>query len=609
MVLRYFLSRFRRNASTVPHRNPRYRSLRNRLRGLEHCEARRLLAGDLDLRHNSVDPEDVNDDAQITVVDALMVVETIDGRARPDRRQFADVDGDGAATPRDVRRIVERVRRGDTRSPRDDRRDRQDLPPAPIDGAGVIEASPDFGAAGQTLLRISDPEYGDGVSTPAGEDRPSAREISNAVAAQQELDGNARGLSDLVWIWGQFIDHDLDLTEGGDGEDFSIEVPTGDPQFDPFGTGEAVIPLTRSEGVEGTGTSADNPLQQANHITAWLDGSVVYGSDEERALALRTLEGGRLTTSDGDLLPFNEAGLENAGGVSDSLFLAGDIRANENVALSAMHTIWVREHNRIADEIAAENPDWTDEQIYQQARALVRAELQAITYNEFLPALLGQGALTRYRGFDPTVNPGIANEFSTGVYRFGHSMLSPETEADRRGRGNGDRGQPGACRGLLRSGRADCQRRRLVAARRCDATGPGSGYADRGRRSELPVRPARIRRTRSRVVEHPTRSRSRSRGLQPGSRRYGIATRIEFRRDHLRSRTRRQTGGIVRRRRQYRPLGWGFGRGRDPWIQFGRVGPNRHRRPVPAYPGRRSVLVREYVQRSPAPRLATNDVS
>ncbi|MDZ4847714.1 MAG: peroxidase family protein [Pirellulaceae bacterium] len=60
--------------------------------------------------------------------------------------------------------------------------------------------------------------------------------------------------------------------------------------------------------------------------------------------------------------------------------IAGDIRAGENISLTAIQTLFVREHNRIADQIAAANPLLTDEAIYQQARAIVIAELQAITF-------------------------------------------------------------------------------------------------------------------------------------------------------------------------------------------------------------------------------------
>lgn len=282
-----------------------------------------------------------------------------------------------------------------------------------------------FGSTGVTLDRYTDANYSDGVSDPNDADLPSAREISNTVVAQSESKINDRYLTDLTWLWGQFLDHDIDLShttaDAGHPEEFNIEVPTGDPYFDPFGTGTQEIPLSRSEYDESSGVR-----EQLNSITAFIDGSNVYGSDQERADALRTFEGGKLKTSDGDLLPFNEDGMDNAGGTSDSLFLAGDVRANENVGLSSLHTLFVREHNRLADEISSENPNLTDEEIFQRARRIVISELQAITYNEFLPALLGHGSIERYSGYNPNVNPNIMNEFSTAAYRLGHTLLSPE---------------------------------------------------------------------------------------------------------------------------------------------------------------------------------------
>jgi peroxidase len=127
------------------------------------------------------------------------------------------------------------------------------------------------------------------------------------------------------------------------------------------------------------------------------------------------------------LLPFNTDGLENAGGKSNTnLFLAGEVRVNEQVGLTAIHTLFVREHNRLAERIKAvgySNAD--DEKIYHLARLLVIAEVQIITYREFLPALLGNAApkLEDYQ-FQNSVNPQLSNEFSTAIFRFGHSMLS-----------------------------------------------------------------------------------------------------------------------------------------------------------------------------------------
>ena len=106
------------------------------------------------------------------------------------------------------------------------------------------------------------------------------------------------------------------------------------------------------------------------------------------------------------------------------LFVAGDVRANEQVGLTALHTLFVREHNRLAADIAAGEPSLTGEQVYQQARRMVIAEVQAITFNEFVPALLGPDALARYRGYNPAVNASIMNEFSTAAFRLGHTLVS-----------------------------------------------------------------------------------------------------------------------------------------------------------------------------------------
>ncbi|MEM7170413.1 MAG: peroxidase family protein [Pseudomonadota bacterium] len=296
-----------------------------------------------------------------------------------------------------------------------------------IDGSGNNQANPDWGASHIQLRRLADSHYGDDVSSMAGDDRPSARVVSNAISAQSASMPISYRISDYLWQWGQFLDHDIDLTEGTDPpEAADIEVPSGDPHFDPTSNGGVTISFNRSIFDQSTGLSASNPRQQINEITAWIDASNVYGSDEVRAAALRKTDGsGQLKTSSGKLLPFNSAGLPNAGGASSSLFLAGDVRANEQTGLTAMHTLFVREHNRLARSIRRKNPSMTGDEIYQKARQLVGAEMQVITYKEFLPVLLGKNALSRYRGYKAKVKPDIANVFSTAAYRFGHSALSP----------------------------------------------------------------------------------------------------------------------------------------------------------------------------------------
>jgi len=297
-----------------------------------------------------------------------------------------------------------------------------------FDGSGNNPRYPEFGAAFIHLMRLTPSDYSDGISALAGANRKSARIISNYVAAQEALMPNPDGLSDFFWQWGQFLDHDIGLTEGVDPpEAANIPVPGGDVFFDPDDTRIVEIALNRSIYDPDTGTAADTPREQENEITAWIDGSNIYGSDESRAEALRTLDGtGRLKVSDGNLLPFNTDGLANAGDNADMGFLAGDPRANEQVGLAAMHTLFVREHNRIAEALYADNPLAGGYQIYQRARAQVIAILQVITYEEFLPALLGPQPLPAYQGYNEFVRPDLSTEFTTAAFRFGHSALSPQ---------------------------------------------------------------------------------------------------------------------------------------------------------------------------------------
>ncbi|MDH3503942.1 MAG: peroxiredoxin [Nitrospirota bacterium] len=296
-----------------------------------------------------------------------------------------------------------------------------------IDGRNNNVQNPDWGSKDSQLIRKARPDYENGSWTPSGYNRPNVRDISNTVAAQENPIFNKKSASDFIWQWGQFIDHDITLSdEGRPLEPFHIQIPTGDPDFDPQSTGTQQIFLNRSVYDPATGTDPNNPRQQINQLTAFIDASMVYGSDPIRATALRANDGtGRLKTSRGNLLPFNTSGLPNFGGSDPKLFVAGDIRANEQLGLTAMHTLFVREHNRVADRMHEDSPRLNDDAIYEAARAWVGALIQVITYKEFLPMLLGPHALKPYNGYKREVNPGIATEFSTAAYRVGHTLLSP----------------------------------------------------------------------------------------------------------------------------------------------------------------------------------------
>ncbi len=316
-----------------------------------------------------------------------------------------------------------------------------------MDGTGNNINNSTFGSVGSDLIRFSGVAYDDGLFIPRGglnsSVLPSPRAISNAVSAQLVSLPNSSKVTDWVWQWGQFLDHDLSLSPIGTEELFNIAVPAGDPDFDPLNTGTQEIGLNRSEfNTDGLGVR-----QQFNEITAYIDASNIYGSDNDRINVLRTHDGtGKLiaeTANNGEkLLMLNKPGIANDTGGdpnTENYFLSGDIRANEQIGLLATHSLFMREHNRIVDDLKTrlDNGETAlvnkfqasglseGDFIFESARKVVGAQMQIITYNQWLPVILGENALEDYNGYDDQIDASISTEFSTAAFRFGHTMLSP----------------------------------------------------------------------------------------------------------------------------------------------------------------------------------------
>ncbi len=285
------------------------------------------------------------------------------------------------------------------------------------------------GAAATPMIRFG---YG-AEFLGAGEmitNRPNARDISNDIFSQTHRVLSRRGLSDYIWAWGQFVGHDLDLVTSSNGAEANGSAPIAinDPSDS---LGPQPIPFTRANhgittsGSRGGGTTR-SPI---NEVTSYIDASQIYGSSDSRASALRTA-GGKLLVGDSNLLPLNTLGLEmeNRSPLPNSMmFVAGDIRANENPLLTSLQTVFAREHNRLVDVIANQQPTLSDEERFQLARKLVGAEMQIITYREFLPALLGNGQTTpKAEGYQYSsgLTAAVTNAFAHAAYRFGHSAVS-----------------------------------------------------------------------------------------------------------------------------------------------------------------------------------------
>ncbi|HEU0209824.1 MAG TPA: peroxidase family protein [Candidatus Udaeobacter sp.] len=294
-----------------------------------------------------------------------------------------------------------------------------------IDGTNNNLNNPMLGSANTPFLRTTTNDYGDHLDTPAGSNQISTRAISNLVDAHPTPPVLiALPESAYWWVWGQFIDHDMMITPiASPTEEFDIVVPPGDPVF----TG--VITFQRSAFTHDT----QLVRQQLNANTHWMDASMVYGSDDVRADALRTHEGGHLSSSTGNFLPFNLTGLDNEPTNGSTFFLAGDVRVNENSALTSLQTLFMREHNFWADHFHSTDPCQPnctctcldDDALYNRARAIVGAEIQKITYTDFLPSLIGKPTMSPYAGYNENVDPSIANVFGAAAFRFGHSLLNP----------------------------------------------------------------------------------------------------------------------------------------------------------------------------------------
>lgn len=264
---------------------------------------------------------------------------------------------------------------------------------------------------------------------PTGQDLPSARIVSNVLATQAADNFNRRRLSEFVVFFGQFLDHTFVTTASNTSDPMPIPIPEDDPIFANFSDG--VLPFNRA--VRGIVMNENGAERAINSLSSAIDLATVYSSDDDRIKALRVFKDGEMKTSDGNMLPINVNGLVNAPTNEAHYYIAGDHRANEHPILTSMHTLFVREHNRLCHELKVAFPDWDDSELFENARKINGAQFQKIVYEEWLPTLTGQ-RLRRYRGFNKHVNPAISNIFSTAAFRLGHTMVG--NVITRRGRRN-----------------------------------------------------------------------------------------------------------------------------------------------------------------------------
>lgn len=123
--------------------------------------------------------------------------------------------------------------------------------------------------------------------------------------------------------------------------------------------------------------------EQMNGASGYLDGSDLYGNTDEKLHNLRTYSHGKVDPS------------------------ACELCGNPESALGHLYRALLLEHNRIADKLALENEHWDEAKLYLEARKAVVAQIQHVTFNEYVPSILGEAIYS-----DPDLRPTTSGYYS-----------------------------------------------------------------------------------------------------------------------------------------------------------------------------------------------------
>ncbi|GCB70992.1 hypothetical protein scyTo_0010902 [Scyliorhinus torazame] len=292
-----------------------------------------------------------------------------------------------------------------------------------INGQCNNRISPLLGASDIALKRWLRAEYEDGFSLPRGSSGkhysgyrlPPVRVVSNKIVRiLRDTEALDFKFTQMLMQWGQWIDHDLSFTvlSGTDGINCGETCSREEPCFpiedhhmsrsdhDPtFTQPNECLPFFRSAPACVTQQAARIfgqlcVREQLNSITSFIDANMVYGSTEAVANTIRDQENdlgllrvNKFFTDNGlELLPFVDTSINPCGQTSCKTsdkghsgipcFHAGDNRVNEHIRMSVLHTLFLRQHNRLARELKKLNPHWDGETIYQETRKIMGAVQQ-----------------------------------------------------------------------------------------------------------------------------------------------------------------------------------------------------------------------------------------
>ncbi|XP_016664411.1 peroxidase-like [Acyrthosiphon pisum] len=312
--------------------------------------------------------------------------------------------------------------------------------------------NPNWGAALTPFYRYMDPVFSDGISAfrlqSDGSPLPNARNITLTMF-QDSLRICDYKNNELLVPWGQFITHDTAYSPVRSVNSSFPAALDHCQDKNPPTECKAVIPLSPDDPVYGKKnltilkfmrlitSPAYNcslvPDTVLNKNTHYIDSSNVYGSDPDVANQLRLFSGGQLlynTIKKQEYCPQDPTKVVKKGNQTQVTiaFLAGDVNVNQNLGIALLQNLMLRFHNYIANQLQIAHPLWTDETIYQETRRIVAAVTQIITYDNFLPIILGEKYMNEYglnseTKYDPTIMRSMAQEMTSGALRLLHNII------------------------------------------------------------------------------------------------------------------------------------------------------------------------------------------
>lgn len=273
-----------------------------------------------------------------------------------------------------------------------------------------------WAARGDTLLRLLPANYADGRSQPRSSVGSHALPAPDVVVQTLQAGIDARvahpHITAMLPSWGQLLSYDL----------VQITAPSTQLKCCPTAAttssekidqcyvraGAGCKEYKRSVPSHEAGSCEFSERNQMNAASGFVDGSGLYGATEREFQALRTYQSGRVD-------------------------LKACPRCNEHGSVGALHTLLLNEHNRIADVLSKLNPSWSDTTLFLEARRAVTAQIQHITYNEFLPIILGQQIASKdslkmvfgkhYNGYSSAIRSGVFNEVAVAALPAFLTML------------------------------------------------------------------------------------------------------------------------------------------------------------------------------------------